>query len=129
MLQGARFVNKGGKKLAKVQTNKHPTKNTNKILKTSRKKGIKSCLSFDTSFSFFSFVPQKEREVRNKKNMDLLKIRNWCFDNQILLHPDKTKLLIFGSRKNIAKVNDFHVSLLGKELVPATTVLKTSGLF
>ena len=53
--------------------------------------------------------------------MDLLKIRNWCFDNKILLYPDKTKLLIFGSRKNIVKVNDFHLSLLGKELVPATT--------
>ena len=103
MLQGARFVNKGGKKLAKVQTNKHPTKNTNKILKSSRKKGIKSCLSFDTSFSFFSFVPQKEREVRNKKNMDLFKIRNWCFGNQILLYPDKTKLLVLEAEKTLRK--------------------------
>ena len=85
------------------------------------KRSIKSCLSFDTSFSVFSFIRQKEREVRNKKNMDLLKIWNWYFDNQILSYPDKTKLLIFGSRKNIAKVNDFHLSLLGKELVPATT--------
>ena len=76
---------------------------------------------FETLFSFFFFVSQEEREVRNKKNMDLLKIRNWCFDNQILLYPDKTKLLIFGSRKNLAKVNDFHLSLLRKEPVPATT--------
>ena len=76
----------------------------------------------DNTKLLLSFVPQEEREVRNKVNQDLLKIRNWCFDNQLLLNPDKTKLMSFGSRQNIAKVNDFNLSLLGKELVPATTV-------
>ena len=55
-------------------------------------------------------------------NQDLIKIRNWCFNNQLLLNPDKTKLMIFGSRQNIAKVNDdFNLSLFGNDLVPATT--------
>ena len=45
-------------------------------------------------------------------------IRNWCFDNQLLLNPDKTKLVIFGSRQMTAKVSDFRLFLLGKELEP-----------
>ena len=50
-------------------------------------------------------------------------MRNWCFNNQLLLNPDNaTKLMIFGSRQNIAKVNDdFNLSLFGKDLEPATT--------
>ena len=55
-------------------------------------------------------------------NKDLLKIRNWCFDNQLLLNPDKTKLIIFGSRQMATKVEDFRLSLLGKELVPVKVV-------
>ena len=51
-------------------------------------------------------------------NKDLLSIRNWCFDNQLLLNPDKTKLVIFGSRQMTAKVSDFRLFLLGKELEP-----------
>lgn len=78
------------------------------------------CYVDDTNL-LLSLVPQEEREVRDKMNQDLLKIRNWSFDNQPLLNPDKTKLMIFGSRQNIAKVNYFNLSLLGKELVPATT--------
>ena len=48
----------------------------------------------------------------------LLSIRNWCFDNQLLLNPNKTKLVIFGSRQMTAKVSDFRLFLLGKELEP-----------
>ena len=51
-------------------------------------------------------------------NKDLLSIRNWCFDNQLLLNPDKTKLVVFGSRQMTAKVSDFRLFLLGKELEP-----------
>ena len=53
-----------------------------------------------------------------KMNKYLLSIQNWCFDNQLLLNPDKTKLVIFGSRQMTAKVSDFRLFLLGKELEP-----------
>ena len=68
-----------------------------------------------------SFALHEERGVRDKINQDLLKIRNWCFNNQLVLNPDKTKLMIFGSRQNIAKMNDFNLSFFGKDLVPVTT--------
>ena len=35
-----------------------------------------------------------------------------------MLNPDKTKLVIFGSRQMTAKVTDFRLFLLGKELEP-----------
>jgi len=63
-----------------------------------------------------------KRGVRYQINQDLLKIRNWCFNNQLLLNPDKTKLMFFRSRQNIAKVNDdSNLFLFKKDLVPATT--------
>ena len=33
-------------------------------------------------------------------NVDLIRIRNWCFDNLLLLNPQKTKLMIYGSMTN-----------------------------
>ena len=65
-----------------------------------------------------SFQFQDQHEAIAKMNKDLLNIRNWCFDNQLLLNPDKTKLVIFGSRQMTAKVSDFRLFLLGKELEP-----------
>ena len=79
------------------------------------------CYVDDTTL-LLSFALHEERRVRDKINQDLLNIRNWCFDNQLLLNPHKTKLMIFRSRQNIAKVNDdFNLSLSGKDLLPATT--------
>ena len=79
------------------------------------------CYVDDTKL-LLSFALHEERGARDKINQDLLKIQNWCLNNQLLLNPDKTKLLIFGSRQNTAKVNDdFNLSFFGKNLVPATT--------
>ena len=51
-----------------------------------------------------------------EKNRDLARIRNWCFDNQLLLNPHKTKLLVCGSKQMAAKIVNFQLSLLGKKL-------------
>jgi len=51
-------------------------------------------------------------------NEDLRNVRNWCFNNCLLLNPDKTKLMVFGSRQILPKLRDFTLSLLGKDLVP-----------
>ena len=37
-----------------------------------------------------SFQLRDQHETIEKMNKDLLSIRNWCFDNQLLLNPDKT---------------------------------------
>ena len=51
-------------------------------------------------------------------NEDLLNVRNWYFNNYLLLNPDKTKLMLFGSRQMLPKLRDFTLLLPGKELVP-----------
>ena len=58
----------------------------------------------------------------NDLNSDLLLIRNstGVFNNLLLLNPDKTKLAVFGTRQLLAKLPDFRISLLGKELVPVS---------
>ena len=51
-------------------------------------------------------------------NEDLLGVRNWCFRNRLLLNPDKTKLIVFGSRQMTSKLHEFRLSLLGKDISP-----------
>ena len=69
-----------------------------------------------------SFRPQDSANSIAAMNEDLVSIRNWCFDNGLLLNHDKTKLIIYGSRQMIAKLPEFRLSLLGKELEPSEFV-------
>ena len=49
---------------------------------------------------------------------DLFKIGEWCSNNQLLLNPGKTKLMIFGSRQMRAKFQFRYLSFMGKDIVP-----------
>jgi len=75
------------------------------------------CYVDDTKL-LMSFQLHDQHEAIAKMNKDLLSIRNWCFNNQLLLNPDKMKLVIFGSWQLTAKVIDPRLFLLGKELKP-----------
>lgn len=55
-------------------------------------------------------------------NADLLRIRNWCFENRLLLNPDKTKLIVYGSRQRLQNLPVIRLSVLGKELTPVHVV-------
>ena len=57
----------------------------------------------------------------NHLSSDLLLIRNWYFNNFLLLNPDKTKLVVARTRQLLAKLPDLRISLLGKELFPASS--------
>ena len=65
----------------------------------------------DDSKLMISFCPNDQADVKTKINGDL--------QNQLLLNPDNTKLLLFGNRQILAKVDDFHVSLMGMQLTPS----------
>ena len=54
--------------------------------------------------------------------LDLFRFRDWCFDNRLLINPEKTKLILYGSRQTTERLPQFHLSLLGKELVPTQSV-------
>ena len=56
-------------------------------------------------------------------------LRNWCFNNRLLLNPDKTKLIVYGSRQMISKLQDFRLTLLGKDLLPVDSVKDLGVVF
>ena len=72
----------------------------------------------DDNKLYTSFPVQQCELAVTKVNEDLRKIRDWCFDNRLLLNMSKTKLILFGSRQMIAKIPDFRLTLFGKELIP-----------
>ena len=53
-------------------------------------------------------------------NNDLKKIASWCCYNSLLINPEKTKLLVLGTRQMLQRLpTDFHVTLLGKKVTPS----------
>ena len=54
-------------------------------------------------------------------NEDLSFIASWCCHNHLLINPDKTKLLVMGTRQMLQKLPDFHITLLGKEIAPVAS--------
>ena len=57
-------------------------------------------------------------------NDDLIKLRNWCLDNRLLLNPDKAKLIVHGNWQS-----RFSSHLLVKELVPVDSVKDLGVVF
>ena len=65
---------------------------------------------------FFSFT--RTQRIVGEMNEDLLGVRNWCFRNRLLLNPDKTKLIVFGSRQKTSRLHEFRLSLSVKDISP-----------
>ena len=69
-----------------------------------------------------SFTVKNSAWITQSFNFDLERIRNWCFDNCLMLNPDKTKLIVLSSRGMSSKLLDFKLSPLGKDINPAQSV-------
>ena len=67
------------------------------------------------------FKLQNEDIAVAEMNEDLRKVFNWCFRNYLLVNPNKSKLMVFGTRKMLPKLQDITLSLLGKNLLPSKT--------
>ena len=92
----------------------------------------RNCLTesyVDDTKLYMSFRPQDCGDTISAVNEDLVSIRNWCFDNGLLLNPDKTNLIIYGSRQATAKLPEFRLKLLGKDLEPTETVKDLGVIF
>jgi len=72
----------------------------------------------DDNTLLLSFRLQDQSCIVAEINQDLIRIRNWCFDNQLLLNPDKTKFLVCGSKLGVTKTRNFKLLFLGKQLAP-----------
>ena len=85
----------------------------------------RSCLTesyVDDTKLYISFPVHDLAKAVADLNADLLHIRNWCFENRLLLNPDKTKLIVYGSRQRLRNLPVIRLSVLGKELTPVHVV-------
>ena len=57
-----------------------------------------------------------------KVSEDLRLIASWCCTNKLLINPDKTKLILFGTKQLLSKVLDIRVPFLGQQLIPVSSV-------
>ena len=73
----------------------------------------------DDTKLLLNFRIKDQQDTVSKMNEDLQRICQWTFTNKLVLNPDKTKLVVFGSRPLVRKVKGRHLPLLAKELTPA----------
>ena len=89
-----------------------------------------ACYVDDTKIKLIiSFTVDKSHAAEDNINADLQRIRDWCFENYLLLNPDKTKLMVFGSQQMICKLPSFKLSLLNKEFLPRDSVKDLGVIF
>ena len=88
-----------------------------------------ACYVDDTKSVILSFTVDDSHAAEGKINADLQRIRDWCFENYLLLNPDKTKLMVFSSQQTICKLPSFKLSFLGKERLPTDSIKDLGVIF
>ena len=74
----------------------------------------------DDSKLYNSFPVAEASKMVQQINKDLQKIASWCCHNSLLINPEKTKLLVLGTRQMLQRLpDDFHVTLLEKKVTPS----------
>ena len=76
---------------------------------------------YDTKMYLSFNVKDKDTSITDLQQ-HLTSIHNWCFNNSLLINPNKTKLIVFGTKQMLSRLDDFKLSLLGKELTPCDSV-------
>ena len=75
----------------------------------------------DDSKLYVSFPVKDVNTIVQQINEDLSLIASWCCHNHLLTGPDKTKLLVMGTRQMLQTLPDFHITLLEKEIAPVAS--------
>ena len=89
------------------------------LMKPEISAGLMSLLARKQTLLFFFFT---FNTAMAQLTEDLKNITAWCCSNRLLINPDKTKLLVFGTRQMLEKVpSNFKASRLGKDLLPVPT--------
>ena len=74
----------------------------------------------DDSKLYLSFPVVEASNIVQQINKDLEKIASWCCYNSLRINPEKTKLLVLGTRQMPQRLPaDFHVILLGRKVTPS----------
>ena len=75
----------------------------------------------DDSKLFLSFPFADTNNAIRKLEGDLFRIATWCCQNHLLINPDKTKFMLFGTRQLLSRqLTSPTLSFLGKILFPVT---------
>ena len=61
-------------------------------------------------------------EIQNRLNNDLVLISNWLRNHKLHLNVSKTKVVLFGSRRALSKVQSLNVNISGKVLQQVETI-------
>ena len=82
----------------------------------------------DDSKIFMSFPIEDIASAKIKIEEDLKLVATWFFENKLLTNPEKTKLLLIGTRQPLGKLlEETTITFLGEEITP-TTNAKDLGL-
>ena len=92
-----------------------------------------ACLNRPHSKIYLSCASKDIHSCMQQVVEDLESIAGWCCANDLLINPDKTKLMLFGTRQLVSKLPDFTVPFLGQQLCPVSSakdlgVILDSGL-
>ena len=76
--------------------------------------------SYVDDSKLFLFFPLSELDAAIKKlEQDLPIVAQWCYENHLLINPDKTKLLFLGTRQMLSRLpQNPSMSFLGATLKP-----------
>ena len=75
----------------------------------------------DDSKLYVSFSVKDVNTIIQQINENRSLIASWCCHNHLLTGPDKTKLLVMGTRQMLQKLPDFQITLLGKAIAPVAS--------
>ena len=68
----------------------------------------------DDTKLFTSFAIDDKVDALSKIVQDLNRVAEWCCINRLLINPQKTKLMLFGTRQLIGRLRDITIPFLGK---------------
>ena len=73
----------------------------------------------DDSKVFLSFPIKGTTTAKTKLEENLSLVAKWCFTNQLLINPEKTKFLLIGTPQLLKKISSpMSLSFLGKDIIP-----------
>ena len=83
----------------------------------------------DDSKIFLSFSINEIEKALSLISCDLRKVAEWCCANYLLINPDKTKFIIFGTRQLLARLGDVTIPFLDKDLSPLPSCMDPGVIF
>ena len=75
----------------------------------------------DDTKIYLSCASKDIHSCLNQVTQDLKSFVAWCCANYLLINPDKTKLVFFGTRQLVSKLPDVSVPFLGQQLIPESS--------